>query len=150
MTCVKTRGDVRFRLRPMAPSLHPCTRRRLCAWLAGALLLVQWLVAAHACPLLPVEVQGSPAAMHAGAAPCHGEAAASDEALCKAHCAEGQQVPAQQLAVDTVAHLPGGFTVLTLPTLQQGGAARPPADTLHLGRPPGWPPLYLAHGVLRI
>lgn len=128
--------------------LHPASRRRLCAWLAGALLLVQWLVAAHACPLPPTEGPGARVAVHASAS-CHDEAPGGEEALCMAHCSDAQQLPAQAPGGDLAAYLPGWCIVLALPTLQVVPAAHASWSTVRAGAPPGWPPLYLLHGVLR-
>jgi hypothetical protein len=125
-------------------------RRHFAALMVGVLLLVQGLLAAHAC--MPVPASG-PAA--AALAPCHdagftAAGAGQDEApagLCQAHCEADSQAPAGPAVADLSAQALGGCMVAApvLPALAVTAAAAAPLA----GAPPGWPPLYLFHRVLR-
>ncbi len=131
-------------------------RRTLCTWMVGVLLAVQWLVSAYACSPgvhargLPAVPDEAPAAAHAGCDSGSHEMSSGDAgSLCKAHCTANEQLPAQPASDDLPAPTLGWFIVST--TL--GGA---PATsgwtseaTPRCGAPPGWPPLYLLHQVLR-
>jgi hypothetical protein len=149
-------------------------RQTLCRWLVGVLLATQWLVVLHACPAgMP---QGAHAVAEATALPdCHkalladahaqaahtgqatgptaGEAVAASgdgAALCKAHCTAGQQLPADAPAADALPPLCGWCIVQApLPLLDASAVAMARAPALGGAPPPGWPPLYIAHGVLR-
>lgn len=138
-------------------ALHHTTRRRVCAWMIGVFLLMQWLVVAHACPQLArVQAGGSAAAAvasHAG--DCHGGEPSRDTALCQAHCSVDQQAPAKAAPSDLPLPALGGF-VLAFPAvpvvpagLVDAGASGSPATAVCAGAAPGWPPLYLTLGVLR-
>ncbi len=129
-------------------------RRRLSGWLVAAMLLVQALVFGHACAAehaaTPAEAT---AAAHTGAG-CDGAFDAADEAavdgaLCAAHCDPTAQRPPLGGALDVppVVALP----LLAPPVLAMGEPpARSSAHAQSVGAPPpGWPPLYLLHRVLR-
>jgi hypothetical protein len=131
-------------------------RKRLSISLIGVMLLMQWLVLAHACaPAVPAApAQATEHAACAGHGAAATEAAttepASDMALCKAHCTEDQSLPAAQADGSLPAPTLGWFIVaqpvltawLPLPLAQ---AAAPASGA----PPPGWPPLYLSQQVLR-
>ncbi len=138
------------RLRAMP--LHHATRRRLCAWITGVFLTMQWLALAQAC-VPPAVAAAAPAATVQGAEhgpDCHGAEPAPGAALCKAHCSAEQQAAAKAAPGDAPAPLPGGFFI-ALPTVPAVvAAAGPRATAVRAGAPPGWPPLYLTHGVLRV
>lgn len=123
--------------------------------MVGVLLLVQWLVAAYACPAsaVPASRTAQPAAVHATMADCHGMTAsdidADNPALCKAHCSADQQAPAQAAPDDAATPSLGWFFLVepaapALPDLRSGGQPVPRS-----GAPPGWPPIYLTQQVLR-
>ena len=132
----------------MHPKLSRLSRRRLCACLVGALLMVQWLVAAHACPAMHGPVSMPPAAM-AGVhgAPCHEQLTAGDEAVCKAQCADEQRAPSPSLTPDAPAT--GWCMVMALPPLSTQADVRPLFAAAHAAAPPGWPPIYIRLGALR-
>jgi len=152
MTSVKVPGAAPTRLSAMGSRLQATTRRRLCAWLGGALLLMHWLVVAHACDSLPTQMQVQ-VQVHAHAdvqaIPCQGDAAPGDLALCKAQCTDEDQAPLQALGADLPPPVGGGLVavLLQVPRVTPGPW---PARMALMGEPPGWPPLYLAYGVLRI
>lgn len=122
----------------------------------GVLLLAQWLTSAYACPkgappapLSPGEVVVAAVVMAA----CHGMTMAmidpTNPALCKAHCEADQQAPVVKAQGDAPQPLLAGF-IVTAPVLHAVLAA--PLHThgdVFGGEPPGWPPLYLIHQVLR-
>jgi hypothetical protein len=122
----------------------------------GVLLLVQWLTSAYACPQgLPAASQqpvpGTTAAVIL--TDCHGMTVSAmdpaNPALCKAHCEADQQAPVAKVQGDVPQPLLCGFLV-TGPLLQD--LAPSPIVThgvARFGGPPGWPPLYLIHLVLR-
>lgn len=124
----------------------------------GALLLVQWLTSAYACPQARFE-QPEPGARAealadpAALADCHSMAVSemdpANPALCKAHCDAGTQAPAVKLQGD----VPGPSLVALIvatPVLHDTAAAPSQARSeVQTGAPPGWPPLYLIHQVLR-
>jgi predicted lipoprotein with Yx(FWY)xxD motif len=121
----------------------------------GVLLLAQWLVAAYACPVAaaPNARAGKPTVVHSVMADCHGMTPSTIDAdnpsLCKAHCSADQQAPAQAAPEDAPASSPGWFIVAAAGPL---GAAAPqpgPPTVPRSGAPPGWPPIYLIHQVLR-
>jgi hypothetical protein len=123
----------------------------------------------------PATFTGAAPARHAGLPDCHhapspvGDAvpAAADaarfddaassaadsagSALCRTHCSADPQAPTQAAAGDAVPDAGGWWMAIDpapprLPVLQP----RAPALGARAGAPPpGWPPLFLAHGVLR-
>lgn len=130
-------------------------RRRLSIGLIGVMLLMQWLVLAHACGRTLPDPTGM--AAHAGCA-AHdaqpeAQAAAvslqSSQALCKAHCTDEPGVPAAQADGPLPAASLGWFIVT-----EPARIAWMPASVAHGlptagAAPPGWPPLYLSQQVLR-
>lgn len=142
----------------MNRTLSRAARRWLSGTLVAALLLVQAMVAAHACA--SVWRGATPPAGAAATDPdCPGHAAkpqssapaGDDVALCKAHCERGDQaVGAAVPPLDNGADL---FVVVVLdwriaasgPAL--AASAMPPLPTG--APPPGSPPLYLSLLVLR-
>lgn len=150
MTFVKSRPGATARLRAMGLRLHTSARRRFCAWLACALLLTQWLVAAHACPVLPAPLHEPAAALaQADLLPCHYSPPAGEEAVCKAQCTGEEQAPSQTLAGDNLARVAGWCLVVSAPMLLTDAAVRPCFDAGPACAPPGWPPIYIVTGVLR-
>ncbi len=117
----------------------------------GVLLLVQGLVAAYACPVVAQALAAS--AGQPAMADCHGmPPAAMDPAnpsLCKAHCDADQQAPAQSAAGDAPAPSLVWFSVPAFELPAMGGRADVLQTAPRSGAPPGWPPLYLTHLVLR-
>lgn len=131
-------------------------RKRLSISLIGLMLLMQWLVLAHACapalPAAPAQATEHAACAGHGAMPAEAGSAdlASSLAQCKAHCTEDQRLPAAQADASLPTPTPGWFIVappalsawvpmvLVQATAPAGGAP-----------PPGWPPLYLSRQVLR-
>ncbi|MDP2004780.1 MAG: hypothetical protein Q8K45_03825 [Rubrivivax sp.] len=151
MTFVKARPGAVPRLRGMGQRLHTTFRRRLCVWLAGALLLTQWLVAAHACPVLQAPQHAPPAAAvaHAEGLPCHDSVSDGEGAVCKAQCTGEEQAPTQPVLGDNLARLAGWCIVVTVPVLRVDADPRPSFDAGPASSPPGWPPIYIVHGALR-
>jgi len=118
----------------------------------GVLLLVQWLTSAYACPQAQVEHPDSSPGAEA-MADCHGMTASAmdpaNPALCKAHCDADKQAPAAKAQGD----VPGpslAALIVASPVLHDFAAAPSQVRSEVLfGGPPGWPPLYLIHQVLR-
>lgn len=127
-------------------------RKRLSIGLIGMLLLMQCLVLAHAC----VRAMPAAAQVHAGCGEAGAvlaatdQGAAQDEALCGAHCKNDQSLPAAQADGSLSSPSPGWFVVAP-PALPMVWPAATAAHGLAptSGTPPGWPPLYLQHQVLR-
>ena len=121
----------------------------------GVLLLAQWLVAAYACPVVTQALSSSVQSVAGPAAMpnCRGgmpeNMDPTDPAMCKAHCDADQQLP----AYGTVDNAPVlmlvwfSFSAFELPAVAGQPVQREPAPLS--GAPPGWPPLYLTHLVLR-
>ncbi len=131
--------------------LHRATRRRACAWLAGVFLLMQSVLAAHACqPQGTLQAAGAAVMVAGHAGDCHGTQDAADAAWCQAHCSAEQPAPAQPAPSDAPVPALGGFVFLlpAVPVVMTGLPGGPTA-TACAASPPGWPPLYLTHGVLR-
>jgi hypothetical protein len=149
-------------------------RQTICRWMVGMLLAMQWLAVSYACPpAVPAahvtEAQAAqpgigrqaemPDCHHAAAAasttptsttPTSSTPDSTDTALCKAHCSAGQQAPAQPPAVDSVPHMAGWCMVMAVaPAPDVPTSARSMGVARDGAPPPGWPPLYIAHGVLR-
>lgn len=129
------------------------TRKRLSVWMVGVLLCVQWWVAAYGCPLVG-QVHASAhewAAVPEPLADCHGMATTDTESptLCKAHCDADQQAPAQPASHEAPAPALAGFFVAPIVCAADGLAQAGFSAVPRAGAPPGWPPLYLIHGVLR-
>ena len=125
-------------------------RRRVCIWMAGILLLAQWLVVAYACAALGLPPLGH--AVVAAPADCHGMMAdanaAGNPSLCKAHCDADRVLPPQVLVDDLT--VSGGFFLVSLLALEPLASQARRSDWPRSGEPPGWPPLYLIHQVLRL
>jgi hypothetical protein len=119
------------------------------------LLATQWLVAAYACPAVAIPVSAAGAAVIAQPVmpDCHGVTPAVMDSerpsLCKAHCDADQQVPAQWSPDDAPAPSSGWFIVPAPGLLDLTGAQPGQMAASRSRAPPGWPPLYLIHGVLR-
>jgi hypothetical protein len=135
--------------------LHRQTRRRLSTWMIGVLLLAQWLVAAYACPVATQTRNpgGDPASAHAVMADCHGMTPSAMDAdnpsLCKAHCSADQQAPAQAAPDEVPVPSLGWFIAGVAGPLDVAAARAGPPAVPRSGAPPGWPPIYLIHQVLR-
>jgi hypothetical protein len=128
--------------------LHRNTRRRLCAWITGVFLAMQWLSLAQACVPPAAAAASAQGAEHGPA--CHGSKPAPGAALCKAHCSAEQQAAAKVVPGDAPAPAAAGFFVALPAVPLPPTVANPQATAVRGGAPPGWPPLYRAHGVLRI
>lgn len=147
--------------------LRRATRRHrgLLGLLVGLFLAVQCLVAAHACePLRLPAAAGNVAASWAAAdalpdaldAAHHGCAAAAGEAddggaLCQAHCQPTDQLGSDAPVVSPPAQGAPGLAVMPAPppTLPPTTALRATTLAPDAAAPPGWPPLYIVHLVLR-
>ncbi len=137
--------------------LSKSTRKRVSAWMVGVLLLVQWLVAAHAC--MPAHASGAAqAAQHEPkvAVHCHGGdladtvgAPSHEPGLCQAHCVADGQAPSSTAPADLPVHALGWCLVAAAPALVADAGAVALTTPVRAGAPPGWPPLYLLHRVLR-
>jgi hypothetical protein len=122
----------------------------------GVLLLMQWLTSAYACPQVEQPASrglGGAATVPVAMADCHGMTAASmdpaNPALCKAHCDADKQAPVAKAQGDVPNPALAWFIVASAtphdvlpPSVEVDGV-------IVVGRPPGWPPLYLLHRVLR-
>ena len=121
----------------------------------GALLCVQWLAAAYACPTIERQhlADAGAVVVEAAAADCHGRSpAAMDPAnpsLCKVHCDGDHQAPSHAATDDAPATAPLWFIVEAIDPLDGAGRPAHQQPMARSGAPPGWPPLYLIHGVLR-
>ena len=73
----------------------------------------------------------------------------TDPAMCKAHCDADQQLSASASVDSSPVLAPAWFSfpALELPAVTDQSVHRQPAPLS--GAPPGWPPLYLTHLVLR-
>ncbi len=143
--------------------LHRARRRQLASLLVGVLLLAQWLVAAHAC--MPVHATGpAQAVLHTpqAAVHCHGAdvadgadvsdglgASARERGVCQAHCTADGQAPATAASADLPAAALGWCLVAAPLQVPPAVTVAARAAPMRAGVPPGWPPLYLLHGVLR-
>jgi hypothetical protein len=128
-------------------------RRILAAWLAAALLLMQWVTAAYACPRLE---RPAGAVMPASEVmpDCSGDMPGAMDPdqpqLCQLHCSPAGQSPSPWSGWD---HPPGAavlpvllWVIPVLPALPSVAAqAASPVD----GPPRGAPPLYIALLTLR-
>lgn len=135
---------------------HPLrTRRHLATWLVGVLLLTQWMVAAYACA--PVGgAAGAPGivmAMAADLPPCHSADGTEHEVglpnLCKAHCGANAQLPGASATADAPVPSLGWCLVAAPLAWLSADAAEVASGVPQAGAPPGWPPLFLTHRVLR-
>jgi hypothetical protein len=125
-------------------------RRWLAGWLVLALLFAQFATAAYACPELALGDGQAPAAL---ASDCDAQHAVSrsdeeDGLLCKASCEQGAQVVKATAGFDAAK----AAVVLYLTPSVSGRDLVSPAPGLippAFDRPPGWPPVYLLHHVLR-
>jgi hypothetical protein len=125
----------------------PCTRtarRRISGLLLVALLFMQWVTAAHACPpaAAPVAVMQGECDLHAGQD-------AGALVACKAHCDQSHQVV--KTAPDAGSAADVALAVDALPSIvvAWAGTDRPRPMAPTAAPPPGAPPLYLSFGVLR-
>lgn len=141
-----------------AMRLHRNPVRWLAGWLAVALLLLQLVTAAHACPRLgvsdlrPASMADMPACDMAGTGLAD-KPDAPASLLCKMHCQQGQQALDQSAAADLAA-TPLLLTVLdwTAPASKAGLALADAArrSGVASGAPPaGALPIYLRLLVLR-
>lgn len=121
----------------------------------GVMLLAQWLTAAYACPMgaRALAPAGESVASHAPMADCHGMTPAVmdpvNPSLCKAHCEADRQAPAHWTPDEAPAAGPGWFIVAAVGRLEGAGSQAGHPEVPRSGAPPGWPPLYLIHQVLR-
>jgi hypothetical protein len=133
--------------------LTASTRQRLATAMVGVLLFAQCLTAAYACPGLAQALAGGAPAAQAAPEGCHGGATddlgSASPALCKAHCEVGQSAPASAAPDVAAAPLAAMFIVCAFGPLVADGAAAERFAAPWPAAPPGWPPLYLTHGVLR-
>ncbi len=128
--------------------------RRLCGWLALAMLVMQWATASYACPVRTDIAAVEAAAPMPDMPGCDSALSpAMDLAqplLCKAHCVADAQA-AQAAAADLPPPVPLLWAVLdwrataARPTLGAHAWAAPPAPP----DPAGAPPIYLVFRVLR-
>ncbi len=130
------------------------TRRHLVAWMIGVLLFTQWLTASYACPAVAGPLAGGGQAVIAQAvSDCHGMTAGvmdpENPSLCRAHCDPDHQAPSQASAGDAPAPAPMWFIVEVFDTFDDAGQPAHQQAVARTAAPPGWPPLYLIHGVLR-
>lgn len=138
------------------------TCRWLSGWLIGALLCMQWAVAAYVCPQAGLAAGGDPVQMAASDMPgCPGMSApmsnhAADEQsplLCVMHCTPGShafQTSHAGINVDLAA--PQLIAVLDWrPAIEPVRSGLLSAQCIDaVTRPPtGWPPIYLSLQVLR-
>jgi len=122
----------------------------------AVLLLVQWLTSAYACPRADEQAlpaQGEALVAPAVTADCHGVTASemdpANPALCKAHCDSDKQAPIVKAQGDVPSPLLAWFIVVNpVPHDVLPAPIHARGDILCAG-PPGWPPLYLIHQVLR-
>jgi hypothetical protein len=133
--------------------LHRKTRRWLCAWMTGVLLLAQWLTAAYACPAIDQALAGAPAVASALPPDCHAQGHVAmdpaNPAACKAHCEGDRPAPPQSAAADMPAPLLG-WCIVPSPAVEPLAGLPVVHDAApRSGAPPGWPPIYLTHLVLR-
>jgi hypothetical protein len=121
----------------------------------GVLLLAQWLVAAYACPVaaIPTATGAERTVARSVMADCHGMTPSAMDAdnpsLCKAHCSADQQAPAQAAPDDAPVPSLGWFIVGVAGPLDVAVPQAVPPTVPRSGAPPGWPPIYLIHQVLR-
>jgi hypothetical protein len=133
-------------------SLKKARRRWIASMLALALVCMQLLTAAYACPL-PSATEPMTATM-AGMPDCDQMSGMDLEQpqLCKAHCDRDRQTlnnaPAPDLAPSTLL-LDRLFTRLALWQSPDAAEALPAVIASHAGPPGGAPPVYLALQVLR-
>jgi hypothetical protein len=126
-------------------------RRPLAGWLILLLLFMQAATAVYACPQLEVVRAG-----HAEMAGCDQpggafEMDAEHPLLCIADCVQEASAP----SASSVSDVPASAILLYVAALTVQGASgasplHPPTDSAARGDPPpGWPPPYLLHRVLR-
>jgi hypothetical protein len=132
------------------------TRQRVARWMIGVLLLAQWLTSAYACPNGAPPAWPSPGEAAVAAvvmADCHGMTMAmmdpANPALCKAHCEADQRAPVVKAQGDAPQPMIAGFIVASPVPREVLAAPMQERGNLLGGEPPGWPPLYLIHQVLR-
>ena len=126
-------------------------RRPLAGWLILLLLFMQAATAAYACPrfdMMPDEQVAMPGCEESGKAL---DMDSEHPLLCIADCAQDARVPSAAAALDVPAM--GGllYQVALTPALPSG-LSRLQLSTDPAARgdpPPGWPPPYLLHRVLR-
>lgn len=130
------------------------TRRWLSGWLIGALLCMQWAVAAYACPQL--QFTGSEQAAMADMPDCPGMSPAQMDPvapwLCKAHCSPGShaaQPSTPDVSVDQIVPVLLGLLDWRPVAEVMPGASDALVSAAATGPPPGWPPIYLSLQVLR-
>jgi hypothetical protein len=134
---------------------HRKTRQRVCAWMIGVLLFAQWLTAAYACPAIAqaLATGGAEAVAVEPVPDCHAQGHAAmdpaNPAACKAHCDGEQPFPLQPGSGDLPAPLLGWFIVSSSAVVQLAGLPGGHEAAPRSGAPPGWPPIYLTHLVLR-
>lgn len=131
------------------------TRRHLATWLVGVLLLTQWMVAAYACAPQGAAA-GGPGLVTAAAPdlpPCHAAEGIDRDAvlpnLCKAHCGADAQLPGIYATPDAPVPSLGWCLVAASLTWAPAEVAGQVSSAPRAGAPPGWPPLFLTHRVLR-
>lgn len=128
-------------------------RHRVSLWMIGVLLLAQWLTSAYACPQAAARAVDAWVPATAVMAACHGMTTAAMDpalpALCKAHCEADKQAPVAKALADVPDAALAWFGVAG-PSLHALATAPVRGRGAHrVAGPPGWPPLYLKHRVLR-
>jgi hypothetical protein len=126
-------------------------RRPLAGWLILLLLFMQAATAVYACPRLDV-VSAAHAAMPGCDQPGGAlEMDAQHPLLCIADCVQDASAPSASSAGDVPA---SGILLYVVALAVQGASGasplHPPTESAARGDPPpGWPPPYLLHRVLR-
>ena len=126
-------------------------RRWLSGWLVLALLFAQLATAAYACPQLGVGEEVAPAIP---LSECQGPEHASgidleDGLLCKASCEQGAQVVKASAGFDAAQAAVVVYLAPCVSSRELASQALAPTQPAFDRGPPGWPPVYLLHRVLR-
>ena len=124
-------------------------KSRVAGGLILLLLFMQAVTAAYACPQMDSLSPEPPAMAMPGCREHDGGMDQKQPLLCKASCEQTLKSTAPSLAFDAIP-APVILYVLTLAQQTQADIQSPSIVAAQLGEPPpGWPPLYLVHRVLR-